>query len=91
LILKRVGAFEPIPDAGLDLRQHRSYFLHHIGSTSGWIFLSILSYRMGMWRLYSVIFEAHEDGDGEILHFVTRWRSTKEEIRSYEENSQRAL
>ena len=55
------------------------------------MFLSILSYRMGMWRLYSVIFEAHEDDDGEILHFVTRWRSTKEEIRSYEENSQRAL
>jgi uncharacterized DUF497 family protein len=38
-------------------------------------------------RLYSVIFEIREDEDGEILHLVTLWRSTKEEIRLYEENS----
>ena len=38
-------------------------------------------------RLYSVIFEVREDEDGEILHLVTLWRSTKEEIRVYEENS----
>jgi hypothetical protein len=38
-------------------------------------------------RLYSVIFEAREDEEGEILHLVTLWRSTKEEIRLYEENS----
>jgi uncharacterized DUF497 family protein len=38
-------------------------------------------------RLYSVIFEVREDEEGEILHLVTLWRSTKEEIRSYEENS----
>jgi hypothetical protein len=38
-------------------------------------------------RLYSVIFEVREDKEGEILHLVTLWRSTKEEIRSYEENS----
>jgi uncharacterized DUF497 family protein len=38
-------------------------------------------------RLYSVIFEAREDKEGEILHLVTLWRSTKEEIRLYEENS----
>ncbi len=37
--------------------------------------------------LYSVIFEVREDEDGEILHLVTLWRSTKEEIRLYEENS----
>lgn len=38
-------------------------------------------------RLYSVIFEVREDEVGEILHLVTLWRSTKEEIRLYEENS----
>jgi uncharacterized DUF497 family protein len=38
-------------------------------------------------RLYSVIFEIREDEEAEILHLVTLWRSTKEEIRLYEENS----
>jgi uncharacterized DUF497 family protein len=38
-------------------------------------------------RMYSVIFEVREDEEGEILHLVTLWRSTKEEIRVYEENS----
>jgi uncharacterized DUF497 family protein len=38
-------------------------------------------------RLYSVIFEFRKDQEGEILHLVTLWRSTKEEIRLYEENS----
>ena len=38
-------------------------------------------------HLYSVIFEVREDEEGEILHLVTLWRSTKEEIRLYEENS----
>ena len=38
-------------------------------------------------RLYSVIFEVREDEDGEIFHLVTLWRSTKQEIRLYEENS----
>jgi uncharacterized DUF497 family protein len=37
--------------------------------------------------LYSVIFEVREDEEGEFLHLVTLWRSTKEEIRLYEENS----
>ena len=38
-------------------------------------------------RLYSVIFEIREDEDGEIFHLVTLWKSTKEDIRLYEENS----
>lgn len=38
-------------------------------------------------HLYSVIFEFREDEQGEILHLVTLWKSTKEEIRLYEENS----
>ncbi len=38
-------------------------------------------------RLYSVIFEVRDDEEGEILHLVTLWKSTKEEIRLYEENS----
>ena len=38
-------------------------------------------------RLYPVIFEVRQDEEGEILHLVTLWRSTKEEVRLYEENS----
>ncbi len=38
-------------------------------------------------RLYSVIFEPREDSEGEILRLVTLWRSSKEEIELYEENS----
>lgn len=38
-------------------------------------------------RLYSVIFEVRDDEEGEILHLVTLWKSTKQEVRLYEENS----
>lgn len=38
-------------------------------------------------RLYSVIFEIREDEQGEVYHLVTLWKSTKEEIQLYEENS----
>lgn len=38
-------------------------------------------------RLYSVVFEVREDEEGDLLHLITLWRSTKEEIRLYEENS----
>lgn len=38
-------------------------------------------------RLYSVIFEVREDEEGEVLHLVTLWKSTKEEVRLYEENT----
>jgi hypothetical protein len=37
--------------------------------------------------LYSVIFEIDADEDGEILNLVTLWKSTREEIKLYEENS----
>src|SRR5712671_669784 len=36
-------------------------------------------------RLYSVIIEIREDKQGEIFHLVTLWRSTREEVRLYEE------
>jgi len=38
-------------------------------------------------RMYSVIFEIREDREGEILHLVTLWRSTKKEVQSYEEST----
>jgi uncharacterized DUF497 family protein len=38
-------------------------------------------------RLHSVIFEVREGKEGEILHLVTLWKSTKVEIRLYEENA----
>jgi len=37
-------------------------------------------------RLFSVIFVVRQDEEGEILHLVTLWKSTKEEARSYEKN-----
>jgi uncharacterized DUF497 family protein len=38
-------------------------------------------------RLYSVILEVRKDEEGEIFHLITLWKSTKEEVRLYEENS----
>ena len=37
-------------------------------------------------RLYSVIYEIRQDGDGEFNHLVTLWKATKEERRAYAEN-----
>ena len=37
--------------------------------------------------MYSVIFEVRQDAEGEYLHLVTLWRSTREERRLYEESS----
>jgi hypothetical protein len=38
-------------------------------------------------RLYTVIFEAREDEEGEFYHLVTLWKATREEQTLYEENS----
>lgn len=38
-------------------------------------------------KLYSLIYEIREDHEGEYYHFVTLWRSTKEEVKLYEQNS----
>jgi uncharacterized DUF497 family protein len=38
-------------------------------------------------RLFSVIFEFRQEEESQILHLVTPWKSTKEEVRLYEENS----
>jgi len=49
-----------------------------------------LQYRAIGWvlgRLHTVIFEAREDEQGEILHLITLWKSTDEEVSLYEENS----
>ncbi|MCE3014111.1 MAG: BrnT family toxin [Proteobacteria bacterium] len=37
-------------------------------------------------KLYSVIFEVREDAEGEFLHLITLWKSTKEEVKLYEKN-----
>lgn len=37
-------------------------------------------------QLISVIFEIHEDEEGEFYRLVTLWRSTREERKLYEEN-----
>ena len=38
-------------------------------------------------RLYTVVFEVHEDAEGEYYHLVTLWRATGQEQRLYEEHS----
>ena len=38
-------------------------------------------------RLYSVICEFREDEEGEMVHLITLWKATKEEVHLYEENS----
>jgi uncharacterized DUF497 family protein len=38
-------------------------------------------------KLYSVIYEVREDGQGEYYHLVTLWKSTKQEEKLYEEYS----
>lgn len=38
-------------------------------------------------RLYTVVFETRQSGGEEVMHLVTLWKSTKEEIRLYAENS----
>jgi uncharacterized DUF497 family protein len=38
-------------------------------------------------RLFSVISEFRQEEESQILHLVTPWKSTKEEVRLYEENS----
>lgn len=38
-------------------------------------------------RLYTAIFEVREDDEGEYFHFVTLWKSTREERILYEEHS----
>lgn len=45
--------------------------------TIGWV----------MGKLYTVIYEEREDKEGEYLHLVTLWKSTKEERSLYEEHS----
>lgn len=38
-------------------------------------------------RLFSLIFEAREDDEGEYYHLVTLWKATRSEESLYEQNS----
>jgi uncharacterized DUF497 family protein len=38
-------------------------------------------------KLYTIIYEERTDRDGEYLHLVTLWKSTKEERKLYEKHS----
>jgi uncharacterized DUF497 family protein len=38
-------------------------------------------------RLFSLIFEIREDGEGEYYHLVTLWRSTREKEELYAKNT----
>ena len=38
-------------------------------------------------QLYSLIFEMREDKAGEYYHFITLWRSTRQEQQLYEQNT----
>ena len=39
-------------------------------------------------RLFTVIFEVREDGEGEYYHLVTLWKATRQEQELYEEQSE---
>ena len=38
-------------------------------------------------ELYTLIFEMHEDKEGEYYRFVTLWRATRQEQQLYEQNA----
>ncbi len=38
-------------------------------------------------KLFSLIYEVREDNEGEYYHFITLWKSTKQEEKLYEQNS----
>ena len=38
-------------------------------------------------KLFSLIYEVREDDEGEYYHFVTLWKSTKEEVKLYEKSN----
>ena len=38
-------------------------------------------------RMYSLIFEVRQDSEGEYLHLVTLWKSTREERKLYAEHA----
>jgi hypothetical protein len=79
---------QPVRRAPKTVKHPRRADLSAPATQSGITVISdALQLRSSQDRLYSVIFEAREDEEGEILHLVTLWRSTKEEIRLYEENS----
>ena len=37
-------------------------------------------------KLYTIVYEAREDKDGEYYHLVTLWKATKQEMKIYEEH-----
>ena len=36
-------------------------------------------------KLYTIVYEAREDKDGEYYHLITLWKATKQEMKIYEE------
>ena len=68
-------SFDPKKSAGLRANPRRSDSPEQFIAI-GWVRV----------RLYSIVFEAREDESGEVLHLVTLWRSTREEIHLYEAN-----
>jgi uncharacterized DUF497 family protein len=88
LIFGRASASERIPSAASGSRKLKNLFSqpYWLDQRSDVPEQYVAVGREGE-RLYSVILEFREDEQGEILHLVTLWKSTKEEIRLYEENS----
>lgn len=80
----RTGAFGGIRSAVSDFRKCRkSSFILTIW-ISDW---TSQQHRAIGWvgvRLYTVIFEAREDAEGEFYHLVTLWKATREEQMLYE-------
>jgi uncharacterized DUF497 family protein len=76
------------PKRGIGFEEAQEIFSHdyYLDQRSDWP----EQYRAVGWvneKLYAVIFEVREDGEGEYYHLVTLWKATKEEPQLYEEHS----
>ncbi len=76
------------PKRGIGFEEAQEVFSHpyYLDRRSDWP----EQYRAIGWakeRLYTVIFEAREDEDGEYYHLVTLWKATRQEQQRYEEHS----
>jgi uncharacterized DUF497 family protein len=84
----KASASERIQSAGSALRKRVRFFFrpYYLDRRSD----GPEQYRAIGWvgeKLYSVIFEAREDVEGEYYHLVTLWKATRQEQQLYEEHS----
>ena len=71
-------------DIGFEEAQELFYLPYYLDALAGepeqWIAIGWVK-----GRLYSLVYEERTDEDGDYLHLVTLWKSTKQERKKYEE------